>query len=107
MKLHSSRKRPRFYSFSNQMTQFTANSRVIVSKVDVSEDVSLSPVRRILLKIPNTRQEKLCEIYIIERRGKVCSRGSRYGEKSPVEEVSRTVRRVLWRTPNAQLEQSC
>jgi len=41
------------------------------------------------------------------RRGKVCSRGSRYDEESPVEEVSRTARRVLWRTPNAHREQFC
>ena len=57
MKLHPSRKRPRFYSLSNQMTQFNTNSRVIVSRVDVSEDVSLSSVRRVLLKMPNAWRE--------------------------------------------------
>ena len=96
VKLHLSRKRPRFYSLSNQMTQFNANSRVIVSRMDVSEDVNLSPVRRVLLKMSNARREKLCERYlthggeraIAEVQGtmrKVLGRGITHGEKSPVE----------------------
>ena len=95
MKLHSSRKRPRFYSFSNQMTQFTANSRVTGSRVDVSEDVSLSSVRRILLNIPNTRQEKLCERYLM------------HGGERSVAEVPGTVRKVLWKRCHARREESC
>ena len=78
MKLHPSRKRPRFYSLSNQMMQFNANSRVIVSRMDVSENVNLSLVRRVLLKMPNARREKSC------------TKGSRDGDKIPAEGVSRT-----------------
>jgi len=61
------------------MTQFNANSRVIVSGMDVSEDVILSPVRRVLLKTPNARREKLCERYLT------------HGGKSSVKDTSRTV----------------
>ncbi len=95
MKLHPSRKRLRFYSLSNQMTKFNANSRVIVSRVDVSEDVSLSPVRRVLLKMPNTRREKLCERYLT------------HGGERPVAEVPGTVRKVLWKRCHAKREESC
>ena len=66
------------------MTQFNANSRMIVSRVDVSEDVSLSHVRRVLLKMPNARREKLCERYLT------------HGREISVAEVPGTVRKVLW-----------
>ena len=85
MKLYPSRKKPRFYSLSNQMTQFDANSRVIVSRVVVSEDVSLSSVRRVLLKMPNARREKLCERYLT------------HGGERSIAEVPGTVRKVLWK----------
>jgi len=55
-----------------------------------SEDVSLSPVRRILLKIPNTRQEKLCERYLM------------HGGERSVAEVPGTVRKVLWKRCHAR-----
>ena len=95
MKLHPSRKRPRFYSLSNQMTQFNANSRVIVSRMDVSEDVNLSPVRRVLLKMPNARREKLCERYVT------------HGGERSVAEVLGTMRKVLWMRYHARREESC
>ena len=95
MKLHPSRKRPRFYSLSNQMAQFNANSRVIVSRVDMSEDVSLSPVRRVLLKMPNARREKLCERYLT------------HGGERSVAEIPGTVRKVLWKRCHARREESC
>jgi hypothetical protein len=95
VKLHPRRKRPRLHSLSNQMTQFNANSRVIVSRVDVSEDVRLSPVRRVLLKMPDARREKLCERYLT------------HGGKSSVAEVPDTVRKVLWKRYHARREESC
>ena len=66
-----------------------------MSRVDGSEDVSLSPVRRILLKIPNTRQEKLCERYLM------------HGGERSVAEVPGTVRKVLWKRCHARREESC
>jgi len=99
--------RPRFYSFSNQMVQFNTNSRVIVSGVDVNGNVSLSSVRRVPLNMPNARRRKLSVRYLTHSRGKICSRSSRHGEKSSVEEISGTIRRVLWRTSNTQRERSC
>jgi hypothetical protein len=83
VKLHPSRKRPRFYSLSNQMMQCNANLRVIVSRVDVSEDVSLRPVRRVLLKMHNARREKFCERYLT------------HGGKSSVKDTSRTAGKGL------------
>jgi hypothetical protein len=65
------------------MTQFNANSRVIVSRMDVSEDVNLSPVRRVLFKMPNARWEKLCERYLT------------HGGKSSVKDTSRTAGKAL------------
>jgi hypothetical protein len=69
--------------------------RVIVSRMDVSEDVSLTPVRRDLLKVPNARREKLCERYIT------------HGGKNSVAEVPGTVRKVLWKRYHARREESC
>jgi len=77
------------------MTQFNANSRVIVSGMDVSEDVILSPVRRVLLKMPNARREKLCERYLT------------HGGERCVAEVLGTMRKVLWKRYHAQREESC
>jgi len=77
------------------MTQFNANSRVIVSMVDVSEDVSLSSVRRILLKIPNTWREKFCERYLT------------HGGKRSVADIPGTVRKVLWKRSHARREKFC
>ena len=80
-----SRKRPRFYSLSNQKTQFNANSRVIVSRMGASEDVNFSPVRRVLVKLPNARREKLCERY------------PTHGGERSVAEVLDTIKKVLWK----------
>ena len=93
--LHPSRKRLRFYSLSNQMTQFNANSRVIVSRMDVSENVNLSLVRRVLLKMPNTRREKLCERYLT------------HGGERSVAEVLGRMRKVPWKRYHARREESC
>ena len=95
MKLHPSRKRPRFYSLSNQKTQFNANSRVIVSRMGASEDVNFSPVRRVLVKMPNARREKLCERYLT------------HGGKRSEAEVLDTMRKVLWKRYHVRREESC
>ena len=66
-----------------------------VSRMDVSEDVNLSPVRRVLLKMPNARREKLCERYLTHS-----------GERS-VAEFLGTMRKVLWKRYHARREESC
>src|SRR5579871_2764198 len=68
---------------------------MIMSRVDVSEDVSLIPVRRVLWKRSHARREKSC------------GRGLMHGGKSPVEEVSCTAGKVLWKRSHARREKSC
>ena len=60
-----------------------------------SEDVNFSPVRRVLVKMPNARREKLCERYLT------------HGGVRSVTEVLGTMRKVLWKRYHVRREKSC
>jgi len=118
LKLHSSCVRSWFYSRSKQMLQFNVNSRVVVSSVDVSANVSLSAVRRLLLKMPNARWGKLCVRYLAHSGNdpvedawripvKVLSKWFQAQRKRHVEEISCTAGIVLLNIGYLQREQPC
>ena len=60
-----------------------------------SEDVNFSPVRRVLVKLPDARREKLCERYLT------------HGGERSIAEVLGTMRKVLWKTYHVRREESC
>ena len=93
MKPHLRHNRPRFYSLSNRMTQLNVNSRVNASNVDVSEDISLSSMKRVLLRMPIARREKFCKRYLT------------HGGKNSVQDTSCTAGKFSLQIAYPQREQ--